>query len=132
MKVYYFGAWASAGHRIWTPDGDIARRAGPWTDRDLDHSSYKVRYSGGPAIATGRGFVPVDAEETQGFWRLTRGTAAAGGAWTALGCYDRAADSRGGSISVFIAEGEHDEQAMRALAARHFPAVWARIHGRCS
>lgn len=131
MKVYYFGAWASAGHRIWTPDGDVARRAGPWTDRDLDHSSYKVRYYGGPAIATGHGFVPVDGEETMGVWRLTSGCDASG-QWTALGCYDRTQDRWKGSISVFVAEGEHDEAAMQALAAQHFPAVWARIHGRCS
>ena len=131
MKVYYFGAWASAGHRIWTPDGDVARRAGPWTDRELDHSSYKVRYYGGPAIATGHGFVPVDGEETMGVWRLTSGCDASG-PWTALGCYDRTQDHRKGSISVFISEGEHDEAAMQALAAQHFPAVWARIHGRCS
>ena len=66
-----------------------------------------------------------------GVWRLTSGCDASG-PWTALGCYDRTQDHRKGSISVFISEGEHDEAAMQALAAQHFPAVWARIHGRCS
>ena len=131
MKVYYFGAWGGPGHRIWTPDGGGARHAGPWTDRDLDASSYTTRYDGDPAIPTGRGFVPVDGEETTGMWRLTRAVYLFK-PWTALGCYDRTQDHRKGSVSVFVAEGEHDEQTMKALAARHFPAVWARIHGRPS
>jgi hypothetical protein len=30
---------------------------------------------------------------------------------------------------VFVAEGEYTEDEMRVLAARWFPAVWARITG---
>lgn len=97
-------------------------RVGPWRDIDLDAASYTSRYD--VAIPTGRGFVPVDVEEKQGIWRLTHSEG-----WTVLGCYDRTQDHRRGSISVFLAEGDHDEQTMKALAAEHFPAVWARIHG---
>jgi hypothetical protein len=132
VKVFYFGAWDGPGHYLWKPTGRTTwAKAGPWAPGDLDASSYRRDYRG-VAIPTGRGVVPVDAAEVQGVWQLTRGTDAAGGAWTALGCYDRTADSRRGSISVFVAEGDHDEQAMKALAERHFPAVWARIHGRPS
>ena len=127
MKVFYFGAWGGPGHRIWTPSGDTSRTAGPWTDRDLDASSYELVW--GRLTPTGRGFVPADSAELQGIWQLTRDTDAT---WTAIGCYDRSQGHRRGSVSIFVAEGEHDEQAMKALAAHHFPAVWARITRRPS
>lgn len=130
MKVFYFGAWGGPGHCIWTPSGDTSRTAGPWTDRDLDASSYTSTHSA--ALPTGRGFVPVDGDEREGVWQVTRGADKSGATWTAIGCYDRSQDHRRGSVSIFVAEGEHDEQAMKALAAHHFPAVWARIHGRPS
>lgn len=49
--------------------------------------------------------------------------------WTALGAWDRTCDGRRGSKAVFVAEGEYTEDEMRVLAARWFPAVWARITG---
>lgn len=129
--VFYFGCWGRNGHYIWTPSGGWpdANKAGPWSDVDLDYPSYRYRYRYGLAENTGRGFAPVDPRETQGVWRLTTGQDAQGTTWTALGCYDRTQDHRSGSKSVFVAEGEHDEAAMKTIAAKHFPAVWARIQG---
>lgn len=131
MDVFYFGPWGGAGHYVWTPDGRHPRpeRAGPWGPDDLDSSSYRLlhgRRNG--SFDTGRGLVPIDPEEAQGVWRLTRSSDAAG-SWTAIGCWDRTCDPRGNSKAVFVAKGEHTEEAMRELAARHFPAVWARIVG---
>ena len=125
MEAFYFGAWGGPGHRIWTPSGGTARAAGPWTDRDLDAPSYH-----GPsarAVDTGRGFVPVDGNEREGIWRITH---AGPWKWTAIGCYDRSQDHRRGSVSIFVAEGEHDEDTMKTIARERFPAVWARICGR--
>ena len=132
MRVFYFGPWGEPGHYIWTPKGPrVWDKVGPWSGSDLDASSYKLDYRD-RAIPTGRGFCPADAAEPQGVWALTRGHDAAGATWTAIGCWDRTCDPRGQSKAVFVAEGEHDEAAMQALAARHFPAVWARILGGAS
>lgn len=131
MKVFYFGAWGGPGHRIWMPSGATSRTAGPWAERDLDASSYRLPISQGRIFSTGRGFVPVDGDEREGVWRITPATTGAG-SWTAIGCYDRSQDHRRGSVSIFVAEGEHDVDAMKAIAAQHFPAVWARIHERPS
>lgn len=123
IKVFYFGCWGDAGHYIWTPGGRMGGpKAGPWTISDLDAPSYERHTRQGLSASTGRGFVPVDREETQGVWRLTQQDA-----WTAIGGYDRTQDRRGGSISVFVAEGTYTEEEMRAIAAEHFPVVWDRI-----
>ena len=125
MRADYFGCWGGPGHYLWTPDGNTARAAGPWTARNLDASSYaRPDFYSTVALSTGRGFAPVDGEERQGVWRLTRAPG-----WTAISAYDRTCDGRKGSISVFVAEGEHDTETMKAIAAEHFPAVWARITG---
>jgi hypothetical protein len=68
--------------------------------------------------------VPVDPDEREHVWRLTHRDG-----WTALGAWDRTCDGRRGSKAVFVAEGEYTEDEMRVLAARWFPAVWARITG---
>lgn len=130
MKVFYFGPWGGPGHYVWTPDGDHPRpeRAGPWGPNELDASSYKRDYGRSAAFDTGRGFCPVDPEEPQGVWRLTRAVYLFE-PWTAIGCWDRTSDRRGNSKAVFVAEGEHDMEAMQRIAAEHFPAVWARILG---
>lgn len=129
--VFYFGPWGGPGHYIWTPDARYPRphRAGPWTPGDLDASSYSTRerlYR--RTVDTGRGFCPVDPEERQGVWRLTRGVYLFE-PWTAIGAWDRTCDPRGQCKAVFVAKGEHSEEAMKEIAARHFPAVWARITG---
>ena len=120
MKVFYFGPWHMAGHFIFQPDGFMSRpskRAGPWSMADLDAQPYDHKRAD-----TGKGVVPVDPTERQGIWRLTHRDG-----WTALGAWDRTCDARPGSKAVFIAEGEHDETAMKAIAAQHFPTIWARI-----
>jgi hypothetical protein len=133
VKVYYFGPWGEPGHYLFLPNArhrhPRPEQAGPWTDGDLDASSYKRGYGRDDAQPTGRGFCPPDPDEKQGVWKLTHGTDAGGATWTAIGAWDRTCDPRGQCKAVFIAEGEHDEQAMRAIAEQHFPAVWARIQG---
>ncbi len=114
MNVYYFGCWGDKGHYLWTPAGDTLRRdtrdvATPWTIREMDAPS------NAPILQ------PAETR-AQGVWRLSHR-----GGWTAIGCHDYTADSRPGSVSVFVAEGEHDLPAMERIAAEYFPAVWARI-----
>lgn len=131
LTLFYFGPWGEPGHYVWTPDGRHPRpeRAGPWSPGELDASSYQNDYHRRAALDTGQGFCPADPEEPQGVWRLTRGSDAAG-PWTAIGCWDRTCDRRGQSKAVFVAEGEHDLEAMQAIAAQHFPEVWTRIAAR--
>lgn len=122
MKVFYFGCWDGPGHYVWTPSGTHPRpeMAGPWSPADLDASPIDWRGS------TGRGVVPEDREQRQGVWRLTRAMYLFA-PWTAIGAWDRTCDRRGGSKAVFVAEGQHSEEAMKRIAAEHFPQVWARI-----
>lgn len=117
MKVFYFGCWGDVGHYLWSPSAQHARTAGPWTERDLDTSPIDSR-----GHDTGRGVVPADPEQREHVWRLTHKDG-----WTAIGAWDRTADQRRGSVSVFVAEGEHDESTMRGFAASYFPAVYSRI-----
>jgi len=124
MIVLYFGPWGQAGHHLFRPSGihsRPSRQAGPWTLAELDATPYTWR-GGQLGADSGRGVVPVDQHEREGVWRLTHRDG-----WTALGAWDRSCDTRRGSKAVFIAEGTHDEQAMREIAAREFPEVWARI-----
>lgn len=121
MKVFYFGPWGDVGHHLVAPNGLPCRVAGPWNPAALD--AHPVDFRG----STGRGVVPEDPEQRTGVWRLTHRDG-----WTALGAWDRTGDRRPYSKAVFVAEGEHDEAAMKEIAARHFPSVWARIHGRPS
>jgi len=46
--------------------------------------------------------------------------------WTILAWHDYTGDSRPGSNSVLVAEGEHDFAAMMGLLAKRFPSVLAR------
>lgn len=47
--------------------------------------------------------------------------------WTALAMTDYTVDSRPGSNSVFLAEGEFDAKQMAELAVLHFPSIVKRI-----
>jgi hypothetical protein len=122
VRIFYFGCWSDSGHYLFTPDGNTVRcnwsdftTPTPWTLRELDAPADKAVLQ------------PAETR-AQGVWRLSH-RAREGATWTALGCHDYTQDRRPGSVSVFVAEGEHDEQAMREIATRHFPAVWARILG---
>lgn len=123
-RVYYFGCWDGPGHFLFTPDGRTVRcnwqdftTPTPWTLGEFDAPDGKEVV------------VPVDPEQREGVWRLSH-QEKAGVVWTAYGCHDRTCDRRRGACAVFVAEGQYDEAMMRELAARFFPAVWARIqHG---
>lgn len=120
MKVFYFGCWGDLGHHLWTPTGRRSPGdAGPWMAHELDAPP-----TGHRGRDTGRGVVPADPDEREHVWRLTHSDG-----WTALGAWDRTCDRRNGSKAVFVAEGEYTEDEMRVLAARWFPAAWARITG---
>lgn len=133
MMVFYFGPWGEPGHYIWSPSLASPRphRAGPWTSGDLDATPYERTYRGDEVRDSGKGVVPVDADERQGVWRLTRAVYLFE-PWTAIGAWDRTCDPRRGSKAVFVAEGEHDEAAMREIAARVFPELWSRITGEAA
>lgn len=116
MKVFYYGCSGDVGHYLWASNKSMTPLAWPrsttptpWTIRELDAPS------NAPILQ------PAETR-AQGVWRLSHRSG-----WTAIGCHDYTADSRPGSVSVFVAEGEHDQAAMERIAAEQFPAVWARI-----
>lgn len=49
------------------------------------------------------------------------------GGWTALAFWDRSADARGGSNSVFFAKGTHSVQEMWDIARHQYPAIYKRL-----
>lgn len=47
--------------------------------------------------------------------------------WTAMAFWDRTVDTRPGSNSCFLAEGDYSLDEMCALAVKHFPRVVKRF-----
>lgn len=111
--AYFFGCLrgigghTEAGHFLHTPGYDSAyRNALPFRYEILD----------GP-------FAPPRVSEAQSAAALTvlHG-------WTILAMWDRSGDARGASNAAFVARGVLLFHEMCAIAAHHFPEVWARIN----
>ena len=68
------------------------------------------------------GLLPPGLPEEQGRLHL-----AVINGWTVLGMWDRTADTRGACNASFIAEGIHTIEDMKAIAARDYPTIWARV-----
>lgn len=114
-RVYYFGRWDQPGHGFHHPGGRSAFEAWdvvPWgTSIDARLIPKEKRYS-----------LDVNVQQPEGVAHLLhlRG-------WTALAWWDRSADSRGNSSSVFVFEDVLDYDTAMARARRLFPEVFARI-----
>ncbi len=102
MRAYYFGCVEQAGHYMHTPDlrhDWEFMRTNPWGNK-IDG-----------------GLVP----KREGRFAITRKDG-----WTALAFVDNTVDSRPGSNSAFLAEGDFDLDQMLAIAKEQFPAIWKR------
>lgn len=110
-ECYYFGCVGEPGHFLY--DSSLRSVGGgsitgwPWRRGGLD-----CEYAPGGS----------DGPQKLGVTALAHHEG-----WTVLAMWDRSVDKRGNSNAAFIARGEHDEGAMREIAAAAFPAVWARI-----
>lgn len=124
MKALYFGCvvdrWQVHGHHLFAAkaSGDTTvetiryRGNNPWGD-EID---------GGlcPGGRDHRGVEGVEQIEGRALIHRKAG-------WTALAFWDRSADIRPNSCSVFMAEGDHDFAGMVRIAETAFPSVIARF-----
>ncbi len=108
---YYYGCVGDIGHYLWGPG--YSKPCGP---SDWPFGTLGQPLDGEP------NFAPLDKTQPTGPMRLTHIEG-----WTVLGMWDRSVDKRMGSHSTFTAKGDYDREQMIALAAEHFPRVWARI-----
>jgi hypothetical protein len=106
MKIFYFGCIDQAGHYLWAPGPRSAYRAEtPWGPHGwgLD----------GTLHPKGQG---------EGVAALVRKDG-----WTAIAFIDYSIDSRPGSNSVFLAEGNFTFAEMLQHAHNYFPSVMDRF-----
>ncbi len=110
-RTYFFGVISAShkGHFLYDKNGNAV-----WNEVG---TGIPFRYT----ILDG-GLLPPHQPETQGRPHL-----AVINGWTVLGMWDRTADSRGACNASFIAEGVHTLEEMKTIAARDFPALWARV-----
>lgn len=116
-EVYYYGCASQedVGHFLFSPGMRSVREENimgwPWKWGELDG-----KYAPSGRVSTG--------DQPQSVARLVHHAG-----WTVLALWDRSADLRGNSNAAFVARGEHDYEAMVALAKESFSTVWARIDG---
>jgi hypothetical protein len=102
-QVFYFGCIGDVGHFVWNIHGQRVANTSPWGD-EVD---------GGlcPAGKQVEGAASLHHED----------------GWTALAFWDRSVDSRPGSNSVFLIEGEYDFESAVEVAREAFPQIWQRF-----
>jgi hypothetical protein len=102
-RVFYFGCWNRSGHGYWALGGSgLGLNVPPWGSSIDSKDMYP--------------------EGRQGVARLHHKDG-----WTALSMADRTVDSRRGSHSTFVIEGELDYDEALAAARAQFPRVFARL-----
>jgi hypothetical protein len=117
-EVLYFGCGnhGDAGHYFWQSDtrsfdDHTAKTSLPWKTVDGTLCPYARKHGSTPRKQQIEGLAAVRHED----------------GWTALAFWDRSADRRFGSNSVFIAQGTHDFARMVELAKFYFPRTWERF-----
>lgn len=118
IEAYYFGCIGHPGHYWWRRDRcdwGIPKIVGPNIDPRID-----------------AGFCPGTSRDLKP-WQRTRPEVEGEAAmhhidgWTVLAFWDRSVDRRGACNSNFVARGEHDFDAMLAIAREQFPHVMGRL-----
>lgn len=110
-EIYFHGAWSPRhlGHFLYRPDGRTV-----WSEDRLLPSAWVGRLDGG--------LCPRDEAQTEGRAALLRKDG-----WTAIAFWDRTADRRMNSNSVFLMRGELSFDEMVTAARGAFPSIWARF-----
>lgn len=119
--VFYHGCIGESGHFLWVSDVRYARSSDLPSDWPKEFGSGYM-----PGAALDATYCP---KAPKGTYVEPQGLAALHhvGGWTVLAAWDRTVDSRGRSNSVFVVRGEHNFGETCRLAAKAFPAVWARM-----
>ena len=126
-KMFYFGAWDSAGHYLTDERGHSIYREDrgsfPWREGTID----------GRLAPHARGCFG-DHDQTYAGRRCREDEAPQGVAlvhhlngWTALAFWDRTIDSRPASNSAFFAEGDYTFDQMVDMAKSRFAKRWNRM-----
>ena len=131
-RIYYFGCggrrwtpegwrWA-AGHYLYEPGLRALRDEPPGWPHSLHHFYPGALLDGklAPRLPGRGGRSGEEAPEGHAVLRHIEG-------WTFLAFWDRSADRRGASNSVFALDGVHDFNAAVALSRAAFPNVWERF-----
>jgi hypothetical protein len=123
MRAYYFGYHHHAGHTF-RGIGDrfvdhTETRLLPWQAADIDGNLQPG--------STPKGDWRSPEKQPEGIALVHHKDGGADFIWTALSFWDRSGDKRGNSNSTFIAYGDHDFDAMVAIAKEHFPTIWERF-----
>lgn len=110
MRVYYFGSWNQRGHLLYTSSGRtpswdaVYEMPVPLRDGKLDGA-----------------FAPKGPEQVNiaNHFHIAK--------WTVIAFWDRSGDSRPGSNSAFVMEGDKTFEEALMIARAHFPEVMKRI-----
>lgn len=125
--MFYFGCGGQTGHYLWAP----GLRSATWHHSVHERMGYPLAahpwgdHIDGDLCPPNRGgYNELDdnVSQPEGLGKIHHRDG-----WTAWAFWDRTKDSRGNSNSAFLAEGEHDFDAMKAMAQKHFPEIWKRI-----
>lgn len=111
--IFYFGCLRESGHYLWLPSGSR-------TVADYDQRlpvTFPCRLS-----TLDSGFLPPRAPQDEGVARIWQTDG-----WTILAFWDRSVDSRPGSNSAFVLEGDLSFEEATAAARGAYPEVWARL-----
>ena len=113
MKVFYFGCYGNAGHYMRAPGGSALRSTRAEHDFTISNPwGYNI---------DGELCVSPERRQVQGVTKVHHKDG-----WTAISFWDRSVDSRPGSNSALLAEGEHTFEGMMALFNHYFPEVLKR------
>jgi hypothetical protein len=122
MRAYYFGCRQLhvLGHYLFTPEMHSA-----WFElTDVLPWHYKIDSGLCPGTKGPNGYTMPYLTDPQ-----VEGAAAlhVKDGWTAVAFWDRSVDTRSGSNSAFILEGEHSFETVLAESRKLFPEIWARF-----
>lgn len=112
-RIYYFGPWDQAGHHM--------RARGIPADLEERRAISGFTYTNPWGTKIDGGLCPKDTgEEGRALVHHRNG-------WTALSFWDYSVDTRPGSNSTYLAEGEFTFEEMVAMAKEHFAYRWNKM-----
>lgn len=117
MRVFYFGCYNSIGHKFYSAGGL------PMSEKDWEDMPWKYSSIDGTYAPAERPRKHVVIPEPDGVCKLYHHRG-----WTMVAFWDKSFDSRTGSNSVFIVEGEYKFSSAISRAKSVFPEIFRRFN----